>query len=502
MRLRYLIWFLLVLGVIWRLVIGYYGLVVYQYPVPPGDDAVRHLTIISWIIEAKNPFIHSPYPLIFHWLIAGIASLVSINPLIIINWLSPLLLAIPILIVYVVVKRMFNEKIALLASLILAFNSTFPLLGYGDGNYPDMIANGIFFPLAALFLVKTFTDFSGRNLLYLSLSILGVLFTHHLSSIYLLALAVVYLMAALMVTRHYYFHYWIVKIILKISLVGAVLFVIAWLAFLKDSLWSFISQLVKTGGLEGIFGAYWSTPTPLAEYPLMLGYLPVVFGILGLCALVVWQKDKPTVQKLSVLCLMVWIGVLFIFSRLSAGGLPGRALRELALPLSISAGFFVFWIIDEMKNLMLLNINGLFQGVYRFPDLFDRMVWFTREDLAKTDAIFSHAQPDEVTLSNPASPYLSLISMRRVEIVPNYPSYQLADWARYVRDKGIEYVFIGKKPKSDPSETAYPFFADFDEKTKILEKIYFKDLIYEFRDGSQFYRINDQTLEKVLSDNS
>jgi hypothetical protein len=181
---------------------------------------------------------------------------------------------------------------------------------------------------------------------------------------------------------------------------------------------------------------------------------------------------------------LVWFLVAFLLSRSSQVGLPGRFAREAAVPLilaiAVALGYFIFLLRSNYQKfiaifalgfIIYMNLAQINDGAYRSPDFFNKMVWFDADDKLAAEAIDSVAGENSKIIANPTTPYLPMFAKTPIEFVGLDQLTDATALRVYAKEAGIRYIFIGSKTSANPDEKAYPFFANFDQKTTLLKKV-------------------------------
>ncbi len=462
-----------------RLYVLYFPISFFGYLVPPGDDATRHYQMITSILGGN---FNTGYPWLFHLFIAGIVKISGSNVIDVLRVITPALVILPSIAVYLFLKRNFGRVSALIGFAIILWASSYALIAYGDGNYPNIIAGGFFLPLTLLYLVLSLRE---RKLsYYLSTAAFAILtlLTHHLSVAYLLMIVLSYIIVLGIWNRFE-------KIAENYTRTAVFIVVLLALSALVASLFSFreiflqaYQSIFQSGSVSA--GAIFAVPIDFWDYGGQIGPFVYYGGLLGIIFLIyLLGQPKEKINKPALLLILVWFVVTYIFSRFSQTGLPGRFARELALPLVLAQSIMIWRFIQAMRTntqkiltvfglgliitLELVQVNG---GSYRSPDYFKRMIWFDSNDKKSTDAIKALIPSNEAIIANNTTPYLPIFAERKIIFIPLNRTPSVKTVRDFAEAAGARYVFIGRKTSANPTADGYPFFANFDKITANLQK--------------------------------
>jgi len=472
---------------------------VYKYLVPPGDDAVNHYNIIHRILQGNY---HSAYPTLFHRLIIIFSQIFHVDIMAALRLVTPALVVLPAIAVYFFAKKHFGLIPALFCALLLLWTGNYPLTSFADGNYPNILAAGFFLPLALMELVTALRRNSlPAYLTALALALLVVV-THHLSTVLMLLIVIPYLLVLVAWNRFERLVPSLKLALLACFLSLGVIAGLIWLLPTREMFEGSLKLFLTTGSFYSESGI--SVLADYVEYPAQIGGLIFYGGLLGAFVLILLLgRSKESVNKPAILLILTWIAVAFAASRLNFLGLPGRFLREMAIPLALSLGLACYYLIFSMRNkvqiflgaalLVLVAYTNLVQvtsGAYRSPNFFNAAVWFTQEDKEKAEVIKSLTASGDILIANPTTPYLPIFTERQVDFDIWHDIANEAQLRAAAQARGAKYVFVGTKTKAGPSGKAYPFFVPFEQATKNLSlATQKKKPLYKFRDGSALYKI-------------
>lgn len=463
-----------------------FGFMYVGFTVPPGGDAANHLMLAQSLRDSQTFFVPgSIYPPGFHLLLNWMSIFYHNNLLETIKILGPITAILPIIATFVMAKKWFSPRVAVLAAALVGLVAVSPIASYMDGNYPNLMGSGFFMILGFTYLVEAFRYQPLRNGIIAAVMFTLLALTHHLSFILMLVILFVYLFV---ISIFHWFgkyrlpHFMRVYLISLCTLiVGSI---IAYLIFGKTLLLPALTKIFS-GAAPGFSNAYLARPLGLGDYGATLNLLLITASIFGLI-LIINSANKLRLEHR--LLLIVWIGILIILSRLPIIGIPTRLTRELAVPFAITGALAFDYLIAQTDRrwkliaalgiigiLLTANIAMLFTPPAQIPDSFKPMVWLDNKDLPKVAAL--QKLPDGVTIAmTPSSPYFSALVPHKLFIAT--PDAWQAD-----------YIFISTLPKSNPDPIAYPYFAGFDSIEKKLRAYPYAQTIVTFSDGSVIKKI-------------
>lgn len=469
----------ILIAIILRLYVLYFPISFFGYLVPPGDDAIRHFEMITKILNGN---FNTGYPWLFHLFVAAIVKISGSGIVDVLRVITPALIVLPSIAVYLFLKKSFSQVAALIGFSILLWASNYALIAYGDGNYPNIVASGFFLPLSLLYLVLSLKE---RRLSYYLLAAsfaLLTLLTHHLSAAYLLFIVVIYI-AVLGIWNRYE------RIADNYARATVFILVLLGIAGLIASLFSFrdmfiqaYHSIMQSGSVSA--GVNFAMPIEFGEYGAQIGPFVYYGGLLGIMFLIyLLGQAKEKINKPALLLILVWFLVTYIFSRISEVGLPGRFARELALPLVLAESVMIWRFMQALhtniqKILMvfaigviivfeLAQVNG---GYYRSPSYFKKMIWFDSNDKKSADSIKAVVPQGETIIANNTSPYLPIFADRKIVFIPLNRTPSIDSLNAFASAAGARYVFIGQITSANPAVDGYSFFANFDRITSNLKK--------------------------------
>lgn len=507
-------------GIGLKLYIVYFGYLNYRYLVPPGYDAIPHLGIIN-NLGATN----WGYPKIFHYIVYYLSNLAHRDPFYVLTYWTPTLVILPSLALFFLLKQIFDLKTAWIAVLFFLFTSNYPLYGFVDGNYPNILGYGFFAIFCLAFAVKYLKTKKGLHLYLAAFFYILTGLTHHfsfteLSGILLLSLVTLIVSGQVKLSNFRLNFRQRSTVLLSL---GLLLFLLVIYRTYGSLLISFIVGLVSNS--PAVRDTYLNQAVPFNRYPEIVG--PVIWygGMFGFFyALATFlRSDKKDYTK--IMC-FVWLILIYTLSRLPASGLPERFARELAVPLMVFFAYLISRLVNHTDGAgqnrrfqflgyafiaYLIIINSSLSNtvlVDSLPNSFSKMVWFNQPDQFKSDYLKNNFAPDQKIYINPfANPYVKLMTKANLvdfsldsESIAAYrikksPQKQdvifyhnlIKDLARGNRGN-IFYIF--PKPASNPDSAVYPIFSQYDIYNDIMRDIANnQQVIKKFTDGSIIVKI-------------
>lgn len=475
-----------------------------KFLVPPGGDPVQHLTKVQQILSGQlNDF---GYPVFFHLVVASISKITHCDPTQVIIYFSIFLLIAAIPVFYLFVRDLFGFWAAFWATLIYMFASSYPLIAFIDGNYPEMLCYAIFTPLVFLCFIKAIKNHTVIFASVGSLFLILIATAHQLTLFVTIIVVVAFLVANIIVNaigknKKELKNSITASAVLALS--GIIIFIIARMTFGSQ-----ITQLLTLVSQQNPGIIKYSTPINYENIYTLINPVGTVLGAAGL--LYVLATLRKSEEKLL---LIIWIITIWLLSRTSLSGVAPRYLRELAVPLSITGGLLIAYLISAAQHksqkiavgsfigfLLVLNMTQINFGPALLPDGMKSMVWYRQIDKEKT-YFLETLQPNSTILSNPSNPYINYyinldkvnnIQMKEQQSLPPFVTLSAQMKIDTITNilKGVNYIFIGKTPEPNMDEQSFAEFTGYENTTKFLEN-YVKTLrcplITSFQDGSKLY---------------
>jgi hypothetical protein len=482
-------WLLLVLAaLIWRAVYAYWTPTHFNYLVPPGDDAANHLYYITTMLQNKISLVTSGYPMGFHLIIIALTKILHMTALKAVIWFTPLLLILPIISIYLAGKKIFeSEMVGAVAAAIWAFIALGPVRAFGDGNYPNLLASSVILPLAVAYVYLLVSKPSWKNLIYAVVFSMLIVLTHHLTVVYLLIAvgpwALIYGVNQLWKKRH---HEKIGMILWVI--VGILLFVgLGWL-IIGPIATPFIENIIQGRSLAEYFGS--GSNSVSWQMLLELNNPVLVYtGLIGLVAMLFSRTRFP--QKMLMI---FWVLILIWFSTTSFFGLPGRFVRELAIPLSLCGGF-LGWQLWQWANahrrgwmvvaIIVLGIGvdfvGSFHRPYALPDPFHSLIRVSNDQSGAFQFMNTITPESGVIMANNGNPFIKYLVNRNVLTIIS-PTQLNGD----VNHSDVFTIYIASRPPLT-SEDVYPYYANYDQISAKMRTFSSFRLSAKYPDGTEIY---------------
>ena len=530
---------LLLVGFGLQLYLVYFGYITKHYLVPPGSDAIQHFNIIQKILTNGSIDLLT-YPPGFHLIVIFLSKITKVAPFdILTNW-TPVLMVLPAAAMYFLLRQLFDAKTSTLTTLILLFTSGYPIYGFIDGNYPDILGYGVFGILLMAFVLRFIKTKKWIDLIIASILLVLLALTHHLSFVSILIIlclfGVVQLYVAI-IEKRFKNITWSWQLF-SASIVTLCVIFSLYLSFkfYGPVILKFVNGFFNNN--PAVQDKYLNLLPNWSDYPLWAGNTIWYLGIFGLLFVMIssFSDRKEAIAKQLVL---VWLGFYFLMSRFDSSGLPARFARELAPPLTICIGFLMNYIFNinslrihryklvfgyGLMALLIVSNSALYTGPAKIPDSFDLMIWFTQSDQQDINDVNNSVPKGENILYNPyanlyfpikASPSFYPIGLSDSQFAiadkahdnkdDHYDSFlplsakrrtQLKGYDKLIYDlsrqyKNYKYIFVGVKPASNPDPKVYPHYAYYEIYNKVLDDLANNgDLVKKFPDGSRLYIMN------------
>ncbi|HSX41753.1 MAG TPA: hypothetical protein VLE93_00185 [Candidatus Saccharimonadales bacterium] len=336
---------------------SYANQLIYRYQVPPGGDGINHNIIVTSILAGhwRSAF---TYHIVWHLMIAGLALITHARSITVMAWLGPLLLVSGGVTLYYFNKKYFGWAAGITALILFSFFSRQPLQTLYDGGFPDVLAGATVLPLV-LMAVENVSGSSrkGWAVGLLLISLLVLLYSHHLTFLFAVALLAIYLIIQLVLTLHRRGWRWWQLVLIGLGAYAAAVIIgglflnhtetsaasLARMFMAINWRWPFIHLIGQVADPNQIFD--------ITAYPNALGESLVYLGLGGLAVAIGYflQKSDSPRGRVSLL-LLVWLTVLALGSRNPHLGFPSRLMRDLAIPLTLLAGVFIQAVTDFCQS--------------------------------------------------------------------------------------------------------------------------------------------------------
>jgi len=441
----------------------------------------------------------------------------------------------PSLSLYFLLKQLFDNKVSVITTLIFLLTSGYPLYNYVDGNYPDILAYGVFAVLLFAFILRYLRTKQWYNLIIASLFLLAIALTHHLTFVSVLTILIVFGLVQLYIL--------IAEKRLDLKFKSwkflAGIFALAIFGLSVYLAYKFYGPIILKYA-DGLFSSkpalsnqYLNKAVDYQDYILFTGDTVWYLGLFGLLFVVV-TTFKTRTEIAAKQLVLIWILFFFLMSRLSASALPARFARELAPAFAVSIAFLLNYIFNlngmrthNYKSIlgfgiigfMIVTNSALFTGLAKVPESFTNMIWFWPKDQAKIDYIQGKTQAQ--VLYNPyADLYMAVkapenfvplklskdqVSLTQDEKIAHY-TYEpisskskkgkaLTGYPKMINDlsqeyKNYKFIFIDVKPPSNPDEKTYPRYSGYSVYNSVLDDLASTGtLVKEFPDGSRLIRM-------------
>ena len=350
----------LILALVLLFLFSYANQLTFRYLVPPGGDAVNHNKLVLQILAGDYQAVLN-YHFIWHFLVAGISQLTGTLTIVVMAWLAPLLLVSGGLMLYVFNRRFFGAVAGLTSLILIGFLSFQPMQTLYDGGFPNVLAAATVLPLVFIALEQALSG--KRKWLSVPLflvSLLVLLYSHHLTTLYALVIIAIYLIIQLLIYLNRRRFPWPLVLLVVPVLYG--LFLLGVKLFLRlggTSSEALAAQVVALNSRFPFlhFTGRLDNPNALLDiqsYPLAIGEAVVWLSVSGaVVALIYFIKDAVSQKGRISLLLLIWAAVLLWGSQTPGLGFPVRLARDLAIPLALLGGLFLqgVWDFSQARRL-------------------------------------------------------------------------------------------------------------------------------------------------------
>jgi hypothetical protein len=461
------------------------------------------------------------YPKLFHLIVYYLSHIFHLDYFYILTYWTPILIVLPSLAIFYLLKQLFNIRTAAIASLLFLFTSNYPLYGFVDGNYPNMLGYGFFGVLCISFIIKYLQSKKWINLIYSVFFYLLTGLTHHLSFIELTAILLIFIVVVLVL---FFFSDQRKTLKIKHFIGGFIVFIcIGTIIFFTYKLYGKMF-LNFTNGLfdnnPALKDLYLNQAVEYYNYSKIMGPIIWYGGLLGFLYLVIafFSEEERDIKKILPL---IWVLLIYILSRMSSSAIPERFARELSIPLLLCFAYLIEYI---YKNFDLNNISttlsygfiayiiiinsSLFNPTLldSLPNSFSNLVWFNEMDQDKIDFIVKNINSKDPVFINPyANPYMELKSKQRFTdfSLNNNNLKTIDDLKKNLHDnssnqkeydsmiQSLKKSYLGKtmlisaKPPGNTDGIVYPIYKYFDEYNQSMRDIAKgQKVLKQFSDGS------------------
>jgi len=502
------------------LFIHYYGFIKYDYIVPPGYDSLVHISLIKNIVNSGE--INQDYPPGFHILIASLSEITGTHPMTTVKWIAPSLLVLSIFAVFLFTRNLFGQKTAIVTAFVYGLLSKQPTLTFSDGAYPNIINADFLLIFGFLFFLKAYINERKLDIIITGLFFGVVALFHSISFVYMLLVSFFGIIALL---SYSLFKKENLKkkilIVIKILVVSLVLGLYpAWNYYLKNILVIIKGKLLGSEAIVLTIIGYTTATIPIDSYPEYIGYLVVYLGCLGLIYLVGVFKKERMYPHIFLFC---WILTMFVASRSkSLFFFPERFARDIAIPLSISAGIFITNYFKEIYSSIMRYIFSLLLILIfavTIPQIImselqeNTMVLVQQVDYDASIWLEDNVEDNTNILTSPYAHYLKVLTNKN--ILTTHPNIKLVslndpvinqtlafynpslkESKLFIHTMNISYIYAGKKPIgwTDPW-----FRYNYVEK---LNKVNYLEMIKIFEDETgtiYIYKVDREKLKEELN---
>lgn len=379
-----------------------------------------------------------------------------------------------------------------------------PLYNFIDAQYPDILGYSIIAPFYFLSLAHALKERKFWLLLPPIILFLAILLAHHQTAILVLGISILSLLgySIFLLIGKVNNLFPLKTLIIYIVLSGG--FLLIGRLFYAETLKSGLNSLLYQ---QPITFSIWSSVQEYQDITQLLTPFLEFIGLAGL--LLVIKRFGRATARYSDILLIVWVMFLWILSRFDFIGLPSRILREISLPLSILAGFFINQILTNLESIwqrylmiflvsyaIIINIVQINVPPFLIPPGFSHVSWYTKEDNQKLDFFTKNIPTGSKVIANYSNPVLNYklerAGYRLVLFNQSYDQLLTSEQKKrellnYIESSGADYLFIGSKPEFSPEDIYFTQFSNYTPATKVLNLYPYSDqrLVKNFLDGSK-----------------
>lgn len=540
----------------------FYGIFYYNYPVPPGDDGLRHMTEASHIIETGyyEKFKGSLDPPLFHILLSSLTITTGQNIAEVTKLFAPLLAILSTFSIYFLARRYFNKKIALISLLLFVFVSPQPFGIYEDGTYLNLLGAEFFLVILLSFLplLNKYKAISLSYPLIISLFTASVILTHSLSATYLAFILIVFIPIFVYLKFKNKLNNF--KQIILIYLLPLILLPFAWNFYLKNLL----NKLFKITGInpssstKTVSDSFFSFPPAFNGYIKTYSYVLIILGTAGfiiLLASVIFKSnafnklvllskrikkyininfDNYVLSKnknLEKITLILWSGILLVCSRFSLFMFPSRFSRDAVIPITIMSAialYLFFKFLYKNKSIYFVTTFVLLLVFFGFvvsnkitnATQYHEQIRLQQSDMQALEWIKNNTGEDDEFVAMPKSivsgswgNYIELLTNRKTidgSICPEEDDSECDTFynpnsvvsMRFYKNNSIDYVYAGKKIMGEYvwKDLINWSYQDYLNNALFLEKV------IEFEESEELgkvviYKVNQKKIEDLLNSN-
>ena len=319
---------------------GYVGPVLHDWPYLRGGDQFNHAVQANEMLSAGHYNAFLVYPPGFSTITADVSRISGLEPLEVFPVLAPILLLLPAVACYTLVKDLWGRWAGLAAAGFSGLLLNGAWQNIVDARYPNLVSAQFLLVLVVAALIRLYRSPGPRSALALALLGSSVVLYHSVGTFYtvllLAPIAGLFVPVCLLLRDRRRG----IALLFSLMLLGVLSVLYAWDTYDLGRLLGGLLTGTETGaGGEAVSIAVGTQPTfPLAGLPGRISPAVFWFAILGLLLLLApghLPKDLP--GWLSKSTLLLWAAVLFAGSRTALSGFPQRFERDLGIPLSVIA---------------------------------------------------------------------------------------------------------------------------------------------------------------------
>jgi len=335
---EYLLIFLMVALAVFRY---YYPYIVSGSVMPFGFDSIFHCKNVKNIVN-NIPTTYVLYLPMLHFMLAANVVVLGLSPPQIFMLITPLILVLIALEVYVFTKKIFNSIAGILSFITFTFLTVQPFQTLTDGSAPELFGLAISM-LGFIKLLDLINDKTTKNLIYTGILFACSLYAHItpltlLSALPLTALIlVIFLPCSTSKSED-------VRLALKILIAT----LIAILLSLPASTMYITAITSSLTGDQSLIPITATRPSFPYDFENVLGGMFLYLGIVSAAILPIAARRRGLIVVYSILALQI--------AMIELGGIASfRVLRQLSIPLSILTGSLLYFTPKIIFYLTLLT---------------------------------------------------------------------------------------------------------------------------------------------------
>jgi len=448
----------------------------YKYPIfhaTFSKDPVVHANFVKQLFQnPSNMTRNANYPLGLHMISLIVLEITRINFLFSIRFLAGYFVILSLFLMYIMVRRMFNEEIALLSTFIFNIAFPIPFIHFSNsGTYANIVGN-----LASIFIIywwllykdsKLNTSQSiGYILIAISLGITGLWL--HFSVFIILTILPIYLLILYLIDKDkkniiFPLMLWLVIIMISMLDKRLIMNMLNVSSFLKGGPFIIYSSTILSHYIQLYF-----------PWLMLIGYLSVLTGIHVYAILISYLYALLSIIRryqfsINIMLLLIWsMWILF----LSIMGETIRFTFELMLPASIVYSLLIIHVYNKLMkfisstlmskyryisiinkilitvfivliltiplttHVVINNIKDISMYRHKQLDVLDSMEWINN-NLPQNSSIISVGLKEYR--------YFSMIFNLNIDFIGDFLFENVSVMNKYIHDNSVSYIVLWKK---------------------------------------------------------